>query len=340
MQGLRRTLLAGCALACTLTACSGTKTPEPEEFNPLTDKWILLAEPISTPEDALLGTAYSPRDGDRFTGCYAFEPTEISSSFDTILLKKEESGSGEGFFRVLKALGIDASASRVAEASIQMDSVKIAQVSSVAPYVSDCAILRGDDMPRFPAIVAMIGVKKFAFKAQDAQQVNVTGEFAKATDTAQVEFDLSQSESATFSFDDYRWIGARFVGFDKLPDGKAQTFQLALDKLEIISVLSADGAEEREYEITVKKLDRGWFEVTTQRPLGPAFTTRVRERSAFRRGGGASRSSPKPVGHFLVGRLRSIGADSVALTVQPQGFERIAFVGEAERSKLMEWIRN
>ena len=34
------------------------------------------------------------------------------------------------------------------------------------------------------------------------------------------------------------------------------------------------------------------------------------------------------------------GADSVVLIVRPQGFERIPFVGEDARSRLMEWIGN
>ncbi len=334
MRPLRLILLVGCAMGCTLAACSSARTLESAEINPLTKGWLLLTEPISTPEVALLGTAYSPEDGDRFAGCYDFDATEVSSSFDTVILKKEKSGSAAGFFKVLKTLGIDADASRIAEASIQLDSVKIAQVSSVAPQPVECAAVRPDGMPQFPAIIALVGVKKFAFSAQDAQQVNVTGDFAQETEDAHVEFDLAKSESATFSFGNHRWIGARFVGFNKLPDGEEQVFSLPLGKLEQVEI-----SGRRKVEVKVVKHPNG-FEIRRRRVSrapGSRLTRQVEENEAFlfdrpRRS--------RVLGHHLMGRLRSAGADSVELTLWSQGFERISFVGEDARSSLMAWIDN
>jgi hypothetical protein len=336
--------LAAFLIGIVVTGCA----PKPPKvstprFDPFTQNWMLLADPISGSGMDLLGAAYSLEDGDRFSNCYAFRQDSIRSSFDSIVMEWDESREGSAFFGLVKLLSLQADVQQMGRGLIKLDSVKIIEVTSVTPAPSQCLATTSNGMPKFPAIRALVGVKAFTSFAQNKQRVNATAKLLQPLKGKEAEFGFQQQkgDSAVFSFGALRWIGAKFVGFDPVT-GPENAYVIALGKREKIEVPALEqGAQPNRFDVVVETSERG-FEVRsgrTGRMASAMVSKQVEENEVFPLARAESLEEVRAAGFYPAAWVeRHASADSVKLHARIQGFNRIAFVGEGRREELRRWI--
>jgi hypothetical protein len=209
LQGRKAIATAAVILAI---ACAGRTAvrSQPVE-HAFGDDWITLPQPRDQP---LLGMAYSLR-GTFSENCYSFREQQVRSS-DTMALTWNRQTGDTINLKLADLLGLGGAARSTTRGQLSLDSIVILQAIDVSPRPGTCRNLYYN-LPRHPAITAVIGAKALRYTSWDERGKSLTADLetklSKGQFTAGATVRRLSTDTAYVSFSSVRWLGIHLQGF-------------------------------------------------------------------------------------------------------------------------------
>lgn len=195
----------------------GAKPPHPPLPVSVWEGWI----PFDQPEENLrVGYGFALA-GPIETTCHTVGRDAIeSASVDSYVLTWDRQRRGNLTLKIASLLGVGATARKASTGRIEFDSVFIQRATDVRP-VPSCQDASRDGLPKLPAIVSLLGAKRFRYSLTDERGISLNVEAAREINTGigTVAGSASVVDSGrrgfAVSFSTARFIAAQFRGFQE-----------------------------------------------------------------------------------------------------------------------------